>query len=252
VNERPCIRCQHPVLLEEGHLVYCHHCGAPQIFLSEDLQTEIAQTAKEYEQRHAAETSPVDEAAPTSRWRLQRERGGPGTAHTWAVAVNYALLSAAVALALGLLSILLPPVMALAFFWALGAPILTVSIFNARSREMSPRSTGFAARLGLLTALLVTASSAVVFTLSLVINRYMLHNAALFDAQLAASFAQQRELVLQRMGNSVQPTLDTFNIPEFRVGLMMGGGALLALFYVFLSTIAAGVTGLFVRRRPTE
>jgi hypothetical protein len=253
VNERPCIRCQHPVLLEDGHLVYCRHCGAPQIFLSEELQSEIAQTAKDYEQRHTAETAAAAAPeAPPARWGLRRDRGRAGTAQTWSIAVHYALLSAAVALVLGLLSILLPPVGALMLLWVLGAPILTVTFFSSRTRAAAPGTSGFAARLGLLTAVLVGASCAVVFTASLLIKRYMLHDAALFDAQLAASFAQQRELALQRLGTSVQPTLDMLNIPEFRVGLMLGGATLFGLFYLFLSTVAAGVTGLFVRRRPTE
>lgn len=251
MNQRPCIRCHQLVALEDGHLVFCSHCGAPQIFLSEELQDQLTQNTQEYDQKLAAAATPDPEAAPTPRWSLRHNQHANAARRPWPLAVDYALLAAAVTLALGLLSILLPPAGALMIVWVLGAPILTVTLFNSRASALAPSGSGFAARLGLLTAVLVALGCAVVFTLSLVLKRYVFHDAALFDAQLSASFAQQRELALQRLGASVQPTLDILTIPEFRVGLMLFGSAAFAALYLFLSTVAAGVTGLVLRRRPT-
>ena len=250
--DRFCIRCQQPVQLEDGHLVYCTHCGAPQIFLSEELQAEIAQSTHEYVEKNTPVPVPPADAQPAPRWaRRQNRQNSDSGGQSWPLGVEYALLAAAVTLALGFLSILVAPLSALMLLWVLGAPVQTVTVFQMRGRTASPTTSGFAARLGFLTAILVVLSCAITFTLSLVLKRFVFHDAALFDTQIAASFAQQRELALQRLGASVQPTLDMLAIPEFRVGLMLSGSAVFAAFYLLLSTVAAGVTGLVVRRRPT-
>ena len=252
MNDRPCIRCQQSVQLEDGHLVYCTHCGAPQILLSEELQAEIAQSTQDFAEKNAPAPSPSPDAPAPSRWGRRQQRLNTDPARqTWPLGVEYALLAAAVTLGLGFFSILVPPASALMLLWVLGAPVLTVTVFNTRARVAAPPTSGFAARLGFLTAILVVLSCAITFTLSLVLKRFVFHSAALFDAQIAASFAQQRELALQRLGASVQPTLDMLAIPEFRVGLMLSGSAIFAAFYLLLSTVAAGVTGLVVRRRTS-
>ncbi|MBE7159398.1 MAG: hypothetical protein INR62_13370, partial [Rhodospirillales bacterium] len=69
------------------------------------------------------------------------------------------------------------------------------------------------------------------------------------DAQLAASFAQQRTVLQQRLGASIQPTLDMFNMPEYRVGLLLTAGAMSTGVYVVVSTLAGGLAGLVLRRR---
>lgn len=247
MNDRPCIRCQHPVLLEGGHLTYCSNCGAPQIFLSEELQDEIAQQAREYNER-STPAEPGAEATPVPR-RLPFLRPGDSTQQPWSRAVQYALVSAGVALGLGLLTLLFPLLGIFALIWAVSAPILTVALYNARSLGDAPASSGFAAKLGLLTGILVAFSCASVSALSLVLARFAFHDAGLLDSQLATTFAQQRILLLQRMGSSAQPTLDMLAIPEFRVGLLLVMTAISAAFYLFMSTLAAGLAGAVLGRR---
>lgn len=254
MTEHPCIRCHLPVFLEDGHLVYCSHCGAPQIFLSEDLQSEIEEGLRAYNERSApapasTETPESGETARPQRWSPLGRRGTPGQ-QPWPLAVQYALLSAGVALALGLASLLLPPVGLLTILWVVAAPILTVGLFHARSTN-PPQESFFAARLGLLTGLLVAFCCALVFTLSLVLTRFVFHDAALLDSQLAASFAQQRAVVLARLGASVQPTVDMFAIPEYRVGLLLSVIGTSAVIYLFLSMLAGGVAGLLLRRKSS-
>lgn len=253
MTEHLCIRCHLPVLLEDGHLVYCSHCGAPQIFLSEELQDEIAEGVRAYNERTAPATSAIDSPHATEtesrpRWSALPRRNLPGQ-QPWPLAVQYALLSAGIALALGLASLLLPPVGLLTILWVIAAPILTVGVFHARSLELPPPGSFFAARLGLLTGLLVAFCCALVFTLSLVLTRFVFHDAALLDTQLATSFAQQRATVIGRLGASVQPTVDLFAIPEYRVGLLLSVIATSGAIYLFLSTLAGGVAGLLLRRR---
>ncbi len=257
MNERPCIRCQLPVLLEDGHLVYCSHCGGPQIFLSEELQAELSETTRAYNERQdpPALQAAGDTAVPEgtgARWnplRRARPNPGQGPVDPWTLGVHYALLSACIALSLGLLSLLLPPVGLLMLLWVVSAPMLTVAFFNGQAGTASPADAGFAARLGLLTGLLVACCCALVFTLSLVLTRFVFHNATLLDAQLAASFAQQRTLVLARLGAEARPTLDLFTVPEYRVGILLSVTATSACLYLLLSAVAGGVAGVLLRRR---
>ncbi len=252
MNDRSCIRCQHPVLLEDGHLTYCSYCGAPQIFLSEELQEEIAQQAREYNER-ASPRAPAEPGgeAPSGPRRLAFLRPGETTQQPWSRAVQYALVSAGIALALGLCTLLFAPLGMLALIWAVSAPILTVTLFNARAGGHVPASSGFAAKLGLLTGILVAFSCAVVSALSLVLARFAFHAAGPLDAQLAAAFAQQRIVLLQRMGASAQPTLDMLAVPEFRVGILLSMTAISAAVYLLLSTLAAGLAGAVLGRRRT-
>ncbi len=257
MNHRPCIRCQLPVLLEDGHLVYCSRCGAPQIFLSEELQAELAETTRVYNERgDPASLETTEQAAspaPTGRrWNpLRRGRLDPGgrPVEPWTLGVHYALLSASIALSLGLLSLLLPPVGLLTLVWVVGAPVLTVAFFNSQTGGAPQADSGFAARLGLLTGLLIALCCALVFTLSLVLTRFVFHDASLLDAQLAASFAQQRTIVLARLGSEVKPTLDLFTVPEYRVGILLSVTAASAFLYLLLSAVAGGVAGVLLRRR---
>lgn len=255
VNERPCIRCQHPVLLEDGHLAYCTYCGAPQIFLSEELRNELAESARAYRESHTLPDQ-VSTGTPGerkgSRWNLLRPKvpaNGQVNVYPWTLAVHYALLSACIALALGLLSLLVPPVSALMVLWILSAPVLTVGFFHGQSGHLMQTDSGFGIRLGLLTGVLVTFCCAAVFTLSLVLTRYVLHDAAQLDAQLAATFAQQRTLVLARLGNEVQPTLNLLNTPEYRVGLLLSVAGTSTLLYLLLAALGGGLAGAVLRRR---
>ncbi len=251
MNERPCIRCHHPLTLEEGHLTYCSFCGAPQIFLSEALQTELAEGTRAYaEGAVAADPARTDSPPkPTRRGSLLRPIAGQSAEQPWTVAVPYALLSAAITLGLGVLSLLLPPFGILMLLWVIGAPVLTVAFFNARTAPEQVPGAGFTARLGLLTGLLVAFAVGIVFTLSLLLTRFAFHDADLLDTQLAASFDQQRAVVLARLGSGAQPTLDLFLIPEYRVGMLLFVLAASALLYLLLCTLAGGMAGLVLRRR---
>ena len=239
-------------------MVYCNHCGGPQIFLSEELQAQLQDATRAYEERNTpveAEPGATEDIVPAgSRWnplRRGRRQAGQVSVEPWTLGVHYALLSAGVALALGLLSLLIPPISLLTLLWVVSAPMLTVVFYNGRGSAVPAAASGFAARLGLLTGVLVSVCCAVVFTLSLVLTRFVLHSAATLDAQLAATFAQQRTLVLARLGTAAQPTLDLFQTPDYRVGLLFSVLTISSVFYLLLSTVTGGIAGLVLsRRRP--
>jgi hypothetical protein len=249
VNERPCIRCGNSVLLQDGHLVFCTHCGAPQIFLSDQLQVELAEQTRSYTDALKGGPTSADGAAVGKRPGGAQTTGEAAGTHAWTIGVQCALLSAGVALALGLLSLVLPIFSLLLLLWIACAPIATVAYFQSRARSVVPPAYGFAARLGLLTGLLISFCSAILFTLDLLLSRFLLHASGSLDAQLAAAFAQQRATVLARLGAQAQPTLDLFAVPEFRVGLLLSVLLVSAVFYLALSTLGGGLAGLLVRRR---
>lgn len=230
--------------------MYCTHCGAPQIFLAEELQQELEDNARSYfEQTTAAEAEPAAASGPALRRAATGLLQRRPDESPWTTAMRFALLSGAGALALGLLSLAVPPVGLLLLIWIMSAPMLTVAFFQARTADAGTMSFSFQARLGLLTGMLVAACSAIVFVLSMVLSRYVFHDAGVLDAQLAASFEQQRAVLTARLGAEVQPTMHLLTIPEFRVGMLLTVMATCAVFYLLLSTLTAGITGLLVRRR---
>ena len=127
--------------------------------------------------------------------------------------------------------------------------MLTVGLYHGRLRggRLTP---AFAARLGLLTALLTTLSCAIVFVAALVIARYGLHSAVV-DTQIGAALAQIRHNIQVQYGSTGQPVLDMLRVPEFRVGFLLWMCTFSAGIYLLLSTVAAGLAGLLLgRRRP--
>lgn len=248
MTERPCIRCHHLLTLDRGQLVYCGVCGAPQIFLSEELQEDAALEAQRYEERAAPPAAQPDApaaSAPPSRFAALRRAAGGGKGR-WPLAVEYALLSSGIALGLELGGMLFAPLLFLAWLWAVSAPMLTVSFYNARARN-DQISAGFAARLGLLTGLLVTVSCAVVFTGALVLARFVLHNGAV-DAQIGEALSQIRANAAQ-YGSAAEPTIRMLGVPEFRVGFLLWMCTVTAGLYLVISAITAGVAGVLLRRR---
>lgn len=235
-------------------------CGAPQIFLSEELQQEAADGIRSYSERTAAqaeEAEPEAGSVPLSRLRQARGQG----ANRWPVAVEYALLSSGVALALGTGALLFAPLLLLDWIWIVSAPILTVSFFNTRSqgplksnageqtrRKLPLLTAGFAARLGLLTGLLILVSSAVVFTLGMVVARFALHSHEI-DKELGAAFAQVRTTTQAQYGEAAAPILRMLGIPDFRVGFLLWMVAVSSALYLLLAGITAGFTGFLLGRR---
>jgi hypothetical protein len=165
----------------------------------------------------------------------------------WPTAVRYAALAGLLAAALTLVALALPPVILLAWFWAVGAPVVVLGVYNAKLRP--PRlGPGFGARLGLLCGLAIALCMAVVNVGDLVISRFVLHDRQ-FDSQLAAMFAQMR-VALQQSGNAAAqtPVLTWLTIPEDRVGLLLLMSGIALLLYLLLSTLGGAFAALLRSR----
>ena len=240
--------------MDRGQLTYCSVCGAAQIFVSDELQEQAAEASRHHSE-HAATAAPIDplnpdiDGAATGTTPLGHlRRGATNKAQAWPTAVSYALLSGALTLALSVGAVVFAPLLFVVWLWVLSAPTLAVSFYSARSPAKVPA--GFAARLGLLTGLLVLLGSAVVSTLGLALTRAAHHGQAL-DTQLALAFAQVKATTAAQYGTAAAPVLHMLTVPEFRVGLLLWMIGVTSALYLLLAAMTAGLTGLLLgRRRP--
>ena len=243
MSESPCPRC-HTLLTNEdsGVLMYCTHCGAPQVLLSEELREQAAERADAHiaTPRDSVTAGNFAEASLTSL-----DTSDP-TAVDWTEAVRAAGLGGLIALGLGLLSMPVPPVSFLELLWALIAPIVVLGIYCSRRKQTHIRP-GFGARLGLVTGLAIALAMFTVDALRLILNRFVFHRGAEIDATLATAFATIRD------AQAGQPPLPYINspIPEFRVGLILFGFGFSLCFYLVYAVISGAFGGLLRSRSRT-
>src|ERR1700740_1200044 len=100
MSERPCPRC-HTLLVNEdsGVLLYCSHCGAPQVLLSDELREQAAETAVAPIE---AQTGGAVAGNFAGAGLTSLDTGDP-TAVDWTEAVRVAGLGGLIALGVGLL-----------------------------------------------------------------------------------------------------------------------------------------------------
>lgn len=229
---RHCPRC-HAALPEEydGALVFCFNCGAPQIRVSEELLAEAQKQRAVLDSGLAAGL--LSNSHPD--------------AVAWPAAIRYAALAGALAAALTLISFAVPPVILLAWFWAIGAPVVVLGIYTSKIHPSSIRA-GFGARLGLLCGLAIAFGMSVINACGLIFARFVFHNAAQIDTQLAAMFAQLRTTIQQQGGPAQAPVLGWLNIPEDRLGLMLVMSGVVLLLYLGLSALGGAFAALLRSR----
>ena len=236
VIQRLCPRCHSVLHLEdEGSLVYCWACGAPQVRLSEEL-------LEQAERQLAASDSNALNATNAAELPAPRP-----AAPVWRGAIQCAALAGAVAGVLTLISFALPPVALLSWFWAVGAPIVVLGVYASRFR-LTRITPGFGARLGVLSALAIMLSCVAINTIALLVARFALHSSAKLDSGLATVFTQLRTNTLAQSGAAAEPFLRTLSIPEFRAGLLLSSAALFLVMYLIYSALA-GVFAGYLRSR---
>jgi hypothetical protein len=231
VTYRFCHRCQAELPPhDEGTLIFCTHCGAPQVQLSEELLAQVEAQAK------AAEEGAVGP--------IMRE---PASL-VWAGAIRCVGLAAAVTAVLAGLSTVLPPVVLLTLLWAIISPVVVIGLFQSRF-PLVPITTGFGARLGILTGLAVSLVLTIAKTIELLALRFGTHGRGMseFDSMLTNTFAQQ-----QAAANAAQLGTQFFgraqNVPEFRAGLFLFSIAFGTVILLVITTAGGAFAG-FVRSR---
>jgi hypothetical protein len=231
VTYRFCHRCQAELPPhDEGTLIFCTHCGAPQVLLSEELLTQVEAQAK------AAEDGAVGP--------VMRE---PGSL-MWAGAIRCAGLAGAVAAMLAALSTVAPPVSLLTLLWAIISPVVVIGLFQSRF-PLVPITTGFGARLGLLTGMAVSLVLTVAKTIELLTLRFGTHGRGMaeFDSTLTSAFAQQ-QVAADAAQFGTQLFARAQNVQEFRAGIFLTSVAFLIAILLVVTTAGGAFAG-FVRSR---
>lgn len=239
VTPHICPRC-HSVLHreDEGSLIFCWNCGAPQVQLSEDLREQIDQ---QINAQRAATNAPAEVAfSPIA----------PSNAIVWPGAIQSAGLAGAVAAGLALLSFVLAPVALLSFFWFISAPIIVLGFYSSRFR-LTRITTGFGARLGLLTGIAVLVATTTLNTIDLVLERYVFHSTTEIDGQLANAFTQMHTTISATPGPAAKAALNMLAIPEFRAGILLTSITLGLAIYLAFSAIAGAFAG-YLRARSSK
>ena len=233
--QRHCPRC-HTALQHEddGTLLFCSTCGAPQVTVSEEL---LVQSEK---QRVALESGLIPSDA----------QAADANGVVWSSAIRYAALAGAAAAALTLISFALPPVILIAWFWAIGAPVVIIGVYSSRFSQTRLRP-GFGARLGLLCGVAIFIGMTLVNTGGLLLARFTFHAASQIDGQLAAMFAQMRSTIQAQGGPTVPAALAWLAIPENRVGLLLSMFGVLFVMYLGLSA-AGGAFAVLLRSRTDQ
>jgi hypothetical protein len=238
VSPRICPRC-HAVLHreDEGALVYCWNCGAPQVQLSEELRDQIDQQISAQQ----AAANPL--AEPIS------QPIAPSNAVVWRGAIQTAGIAGAIAAALALLSFALPPVTLLSFFWFISAPIIVMGVYSSRFRK-TRITAGFGARLGVLTGLFILIVTSTLNTIGLVLERFVFHSTAELDTQIEKLFAQVHTNFATQSQQSVKIMSDMLAIPEFRAGILLTSIFFGLTLYLAYSATAGAFAGYLRSRSP--
>ena len=146
-----------------------------------------------------------------------------------------------------LLSWLIPPVVLLTIFWVVISPVVVIGIFQARY-PLAAITSGFGARLGLLTGLANGLVLSVGTTVSLVIARFGLNAMGTFDKQLDMVFAQAQERVAMQSPGDVAALMKIYSLPEFRAGIMLASAAFGIVLLLAITTVGGAFAG-FARSR---
>lgn len=238
MSPRICSRC-HALLHreDEGALVYCWNCGAPQVQLSEELRDQIDQQISAQQ----AAANPLAEPIP--------QPTAPSNAIIWRGAIQCAGLAGGIAAVLALLSFALPPITLLSFFWFISAPIVVMGVYSSRFRK-TRITAGFGARLGLLTGLAILVVTSTLNTIGLVLERFVFHSTAELDTQIEKLFAQVHANFATQSQQSVKIMNDMLAIPEFRAGILLSSIFFGLVLYLAYSATAGAFAGYLRSRSP--
>lgn len=205
--------------------------------LSEELREQIDQQISAQQDALNAPAEPIPQPV------------APSNAIVWPGAIQSAGLAGAVTAVLTLLSFVLPPVGLLSFFWFISAPIVTLGIYSSRFR-LTRITTGFGARLGLLTGIAILIATTTLNTIDLVLERFVFHSTADIDTQLATAFTQMHATFGATAGPAAKTALEMLAIPEFRAGILLTTIAMGIAFYLVFSAVAGAFAGYLRSRTP--
>jgi hypothetical protein len=210
--------------------------------LSEELQEQFAQ-----QQQTAQNSGPV---------ALPIEPIADPNGVLWSRAIQLAGLAGLAVIALSLIATVFPPISLLALFWGVGAPIILLGIYCART-PLTRVTTGFGAQIGLLSGLSIAIAAVTVQVVAILLSRFALHQGADLDARFNTIFSTlQTQMTAQATASAdvaaMQQIFHWVTVPEFRIGLLLAGGFLFVCFYLIYAALAGAFAGfLRSRARPS-
>jgi hypothetical protein len=236
VTSRLCSRCQSVLHREdEGTLIFCWNCGAPQVQLSEELRDQIDKQIAGQQ----AGPSMLDPLPVTS----------PADSIIWRGAIQCAGLAGAIAAVFALIALALPPVDILWLFWVVGSPAFVLALYSSRFRQTRV-TVSFGARLGLLSGLAILLATATLNTVHLLLMRFLFHSMAQIDAQMAEVYANLHAAFVGHGGIQTKPLLDMIGIPEIRAGFVLSSVAISFGVYLLFSAMSGAFAGYLRARSP--
>jgi hypothetical protein len=220
-----CHRCGGELLAGDGTSSFCPHCGSPQIYL------------QDYEEQTGAPEAETTGALPPPNPRQV----------DWKTAIRCALLVAAVAAALSLVSARVQAVSLLSWLWTVSGSLITLALYQRR-RPLAWMDAGVGARIGVLAGLALVMCLAVAGAVGGLVARYGLHSMAGFDADLTQMMHAQIEKASAASPEPAEVIRFLYS-PEVRAGMMLAGFGMMSGVLLLLSTLGGAVGGMLRMRR---
>jgi hypothetical protein len=157
-----------------------------------------------------------------------------------------------------------PAISLLLSLWVLGTPIVLLGLYAAR-KPSTRITTGFGARLGLLSGISIGFTLLFAMTLNLFLGRYVAHQGKSFDEQIQQQLSEAMNRAnLSNSGDTsaadiaankeaaddVAEMKQELRIPEFRVGFALTGLLVAIGFYSIYSSATGAFSGYLRSRAP--
>jgi hypothetical protein len=219
-----CHRCGNELPSQGEASSFCPHCGAPQLYITEQQISSTPET--------------TGTAPPPRPQEID-----------WRLAIRCAFLAGFIAAALGVGSMAVPVLARLNWLWVVCASAIALTIYQKR-RPQALMSGAIGARIGLVVGIVLLACLAISTSAAGVVARYSLHNMTSFDGQLTAMVQQLHTQVehTAEVGNVPKEDFAYIYAPEFKVWMMLMGFSMVGGIVLVLSTLGGAVGGLLRRR----
>ena len=209
---------------DEGALLFCPRCGAPQILLPEHMRVE----AVEAEQINTTGATPPP-----------RPANAPGSLKDgqidWRIALAAGALVAVVGAVLELIGLKSNAVSLLSLLWTMGGAVIALGLY-ARHRPAAWMDARVGLRVGVATGLVLIAAMGIALAATGVVMRFGTHSLGSFDAEIAANFGLMRQQMVARLQEQQQSA----DIQQKILGFM-GSQEVRAGFAMFYLGVLGGV-----------
>ena len=215
-----CHRCGGELAAGDGGSPFCPHCGAPQIYMTE--QAEAVESVD-------GSTGIMPPPRPQQV--------------DWKTAIRCAAVVSLVAALLSVASTRLPALSPLSWLWTISGSVIALGLYQRR-RPQAWMDAGVGARIGIVVGIVLVMSVAIAMAAAGLVARFNLHAMGAFDAELHAQIEKAAA-----MNPPPAEVMRYVYSAEFKAGAMLFGFAMMAGFVMVLSTIGGAVSGMVRTRR---